>query len=63
LTDALAAWTTQLWHSPGHEHLSQSMAFYIDGHRKPVCTQALIPRGLVGRLSTVLGCRALVRLA
>jgi transposase len=32
------------------------------GHRKPVYSEALIPRGLVGRLSTVLGCRALVLL-
>ena len=32
--------------------LAQSATFYIDGHRKPVYTEALIPRGLVGRLST-----------
>jgi hypothetical protein len=62
LTDALALWTAQLWSSPAQECLSQSAAFYIDGHRKPVYTEALIPRGLVGRLSTVLGCRALVLL-
>ncbi len=62
LTDALAAWTAQLWHPSEQEHLGQSPAFYIDGHRKPVYTEALIPRGLVGRLSTVLGCRALVLL-
>jgi hypothetical protein len=63
LTDALAAWTAQLWHPPAQEHLDQSLAFYIDGHRKPVYSEVLIPRGLVGRLSTVLGCRALARLA
>jgi hypothetical protein len=34
--------------------------FYIDGHRKPVYADALIPRGLVGRTGKVLGCRALV---
>ena len=62
LTDVLAAWTAQLWHPPVQEALGQSPAFYIDGHRKPVYTEALIPRGLVGRLSTVLGCRALVLL-
>jgi hypothetical protein len=62
LTDVLAAWTAQLWHPPVQEPLSQCPAFYIDGHRKPVYTEALIPRGLVGRLSTVLGCRALVLL-
>jgi hypothetical protein len=63
LTDALAAWTAQLWYPPTREHLPQSTTFYVDGHRKPVYTDALIPRGLVGRLSVVLGCRALVRLA
>jgi hypothetical protein len=26
LTDALAAWTAQLWHPPEQEHLSQSAA-------------------------------------
>jgi hypothetical protein len=62
LTDALAAWTAQLWHPPVQEPLGQSATFYIDGHRKPVYTEALIPRGLVGRLSTILGCRALVLL-
>jgi hypothetical protein len=42
--------------------LGQSTIFYIDGHRKPVYTEVLIPRGLVVRLSTVLGCRALILL-
>ena len=62
-TNALAHWTTQLWHSP--EELSASktaLTCYIDGHRKPVYTDACIPRGLVGRLGTILGCRALVLL-
>jgi hypothetical protein len=62
LTDALAMWTAQLWRPSAQEHLGQAAAFYIDGHRKPVYTDVLIPRGLVGRLSTVLGCRALVLL-
>src|SRR5258706_8253971 len=35
---------------------------YIDGHRKPVYSEVLIPRGLIGRLGVVLGCRALVLL-
>ena len=63
LTDALARWTTQLWHA-GDEtpEQSRSLTCYIDGHRKPVYTDALIPRGLVGRLSTILGCRALALL-
>jgi len=62
LTDALTAWTAQIWLPPMLEHPGQSAAFYVDGHRKPVYTGTLIPRGLVGRLSVVLGCRALVLL-
>ena len=33
---------------------------YVDGHRKPVYSDVLIPRGLIGRLGVILGCRALV---
>jgi len=62
LTDALAAWTARLWQPPVQQCPAQSTAFSIDGHRKPVYTAMLIPRGLVGRLSTVQGCRALVLL-
>jgi len=61
LTDALARWTATLW------KLQQCVVnglvppvFYIDGHRKAVYMDHLIPRGLVGRLEKVLGCRALV---
>ncbi|HEY6410098.1 MAG TPA: hypothetical protein VIY29_21795, partial [Ktedonobacteraceae bacterium] len=36
--------------------------FYVDGHRKPVHTDKLIPRGLIGRTGKILGCRALVLL-
>jgi hypothetical protein len=61
-TDALARWTTQLWQVPGQEPFNQLASFYVDGHRKPVYTDTLIPRGLVGRLSTILGSRALVLL-
>jgi hypothetical protein len=62
-TDALARWTTQLWHAPDERAEPPSrLSYYVDGHRKPVYTDALIPRGLVGRLSTILGCRALVLL-
>jgi hypothetical protein len=57
-TDALAKWTTCLWHvSP-----DTPSTFYVDGHRKPVYSEVMLPRGLVGRLSCVLGCRALVLL-
>jgi hypothetical protein len=60
-TDALARWTLHLWESEtqdGHKE----RAYYIDGHHKPVYSRAFIPRGLVGRLGTILGCRALVLL-
>ncbi|MDQ2906121.1 MAG: hypothetical protein M3Y81_21585 [Chloroflexota bacterium] len=55
-TDALASWTTHLWHSTedtgGAEHPSP-LTGYIDGHRKPVYGEVLIPRGLIGRLGVV----------
>ena len=63
LTEALAHWTRQLWH-PLEEATESKRALtcYVDGHRKPVYSNMLIPRGLVGRLGTILGCRALVLL-
>ncbi len=39
-----------------------SSLFYIDGHRKPVYADSLIPRGLVGRTGKILGGRALALL-
>lgn len=64
-TDALAGFTTHLWH-PTEEpagtkcpHHLQALTCYIDGHRKPVYSDVLLPGGLIGRLSVVLGCRAL----
>jgi len=63
LTDALAQWTMHLWHAS--EEASEqpiTLTCYIDGHRKPVYSDVLIPRGLVGRLGAILGCRALVLL-
>ncbi len=63
LTDMLGHWTTQLWHPPDDNASAKStLTCYIDGHRKPVYTATCIPRGLIGRLGTVLGCRALVLL-
>jgi hypothetical protein len=62
LTDTLAQWTKSLWHATETAEEQSLSVFYVDGHRKPVYTDLLIPRGLVGRLSTVLGCRALVLL-
>ena len=57
-TDALGKWTAHLWQETSEE----TACFYIDGHRKPVYTAHLIPRGLIGRSGKILGCRALVLL-
>ncbi len=64
-TAALAFWATQLWHSTGgteRAEQSHTLTCYVDGHRKPVYSDALLPRGLIGRLGVVLGCRALLLL-
>ncbi len=58
-TTALGRWTTSLWPSASPV---PSPCFYIDGHRKPVYTDKLIPRGLIGNNGKVLGARALVLL-
>lgn len=62
LTDALVAWTARLWSSDQPEPGQPLPAFYVDGHKKPVYTTHLIPRGLVGRTGKVLGCRTLLLL-
>jgi len=62
LTDALAAWTVRLWPREKPESGQPPPAFYLDGHKKPVYTDHLIPRGLIGRTGKVLGCRALLLL-
>src|SRR5438552_10403359 len=65
-TSALACWSTQLWHPPQAlaEDTAQphTLTCYVDGHRKPVYSDVLLPRGLIGRLGVVLGCRALLLL-
>lgn len=43
LTDALARWSTQLWQPPVPQNIHQPAPFYVDGHRKPVYTDGLIP--------------------
>jgi hypothetical protein len=62
--------------SPQHWHGGRALVFqvkassqeatsppvYVDGHRKAVYTQTLIPRGLIGNSGKILGCRALVLL-
>jgi hypothetical protein len=62
LTDALAAWTATLWREQEPEPDQPPPAFYLDGHKKPVYTDHLIPRGLIGRTGKILGCRALLLL-
>jgi hypothetical protein len=65
LTDALAQWTGALWHDkPSQQEQAQKeqqTVFYVDGHRKAVYSDVLVPRGPVGKLGgKILGCRELV---
>src|SRR5581483_4350322 len=60
LTEALARWTASLRENDAQGREDPVPVFYVDGHRKPVYADALIPRGLIGRTGKVLGCRALV---
>lgn len=60
LTEALACWTASLWKPGPQGRENPTPVFYVDGHRKPVYADSLIPRGLIGRTGKVLGCRALV---
>jgi hypothetical protein len=56
LTGALAQWTTDLLHPEVEgDDERRSLTCYIDGHRKPVYSDVLIPRGLIGRLGVILG--------
>lgn len=63
LTTALGSWTAHLWEA-GSQDAGEEAApcFYIDGHRKPVYADSLIPRGLIGRTGKILGGRALALL-
>jgi len=67
-TDALAPWATYLWHPTGETEETEraeqphALTCYVDGHRKPVYSEVLLPRGLIGRLGVILGCRALLLL-
>ncbi len=62
LTDTLAEWTAKLW-QPGLRPAEETpRPYYVDGHRKAVYSERLIPRGLVSRYGKVLGCRALMLL-
>src|SRR2546428_2270007 len=65
LTDAMAQWTWALWHEEQPqeepEQEEQRAVFYVDGHRKAVYSDVLVPRGPIGKLGgKILGCRELV---
>ncbi len=63
LTTALGSWTTHLWEEGFQDAGEEALpCFCIDGHRKPVYADCLIPRGLIGRTGKILGGRALVLL-
>lgn len=50
LTTALGSWTAHLWEAGSQDAGEQTApCLYIDGHRKPVYADSLIPRGLIGR--------------
>jgi hypothetical protein len=58
LTEVMAQWTWSLWQS---EQPATPAVFYVDGHRKAVYSDVLVPRGPVGKLGgKILGCRELV---
>ncbi len=63
LTATVAQWTWDLWHDeqPQEGQEEPEAVFYVDGHRKPVYSDVLVPRGPVGKLGgKILGCRELV---
>jgi hypothetical protein len=65
LTDAVAQWTWTVWHDqqakPEQESEEHQAVFYIDGQRKAVYSDVLVPRGPIGKLGgKILGCRELV---
>ena len=62
LTDALSEWSSRLWRPDPRLADGPPPVYYIDGHRKAVHSDKLIPRGLVSRYGKVLGCRALTLL-
>jgi hypothetical protein len=63
LTEVMAQWTWSLWQpeQPAADRLDAPAVFYVDGHRKAVYSDVLVPRGPVGKLGgKILGCRELV---
>jgi hypothetical protein len=61
-TAAVARWTSVLWQVKAKSQEATLPKGYVDGHRKAVYTETLIPRGLIGTSGKILGCRALVLL-
>lgn len=62
LTDALSKWSSRLWRPGPRLADGPPPTYYIDGHRKALYSDKLIPRGLVSRYGKVLGSRALMLL-
>jgi hypothetical protein len=63
LTEVVAKWTWELWQTeqPSSDQPTAPAVFYVDGHRKAVYSDVLVPRGPVGKLGgKILGCRELV---
>jgi hypothetical protein len=63
LTEVVARWTWLLWQEERtcSEQSDSPAVFYVDGHRKAVYSDVLLPRGPVGKLGgKILGCRELV---
>jgi hypothetical protein len=63
LTEVMAKWTWSLWHAEQacSDPPADPAVFSLDGHRKAVYSDVLVPRGPVGRLGgKILGCRELV---
>src|SRR5229473_2969183 len=63
LTAEIARWTWSLWsrEQPSADQPDALAVFYVDGHRKAVYSDVLVPRGPVGKLGgKILGCRELV---
>ena len=63
LTEVMARWTWSLWQLEPPEALQPAppAVFYVDGHRKAVYSDVLVPRGPVGKLGgKILDCRELV---
>lgn len=55
LTNALACWTLHRWYAlEGGAEPSQSLTYYVVGYGKPVYSDVLIPRGLIGLLGVIL---------